>query len=447
MRISKIDISNYRGFKNCKVDFHPSLNILIGSNASGKTTLLTAIVKTLYSLTASFAPPAKHNPELSIKNGDANYSEKYCTLISLIEDFPGYNKKIATILNTNPLTAPSKEFIELNDSRANFTHWLSKEIAVGPITIPILKFYPANRGAITYSRESYPINYQISQLETWGNIYQDTLSYSKFFKWFLENETNELLLQRDKRNFDLQSPALRDVRTALNRIFEFMGYGKSKIKVKQIKREGSSELIPTLVLEYPNSQKEESLDNKSDGEKAIITLVADIAYNLSLAKDFVQNDDFLQSPGIVLIDEIETHLHPNWQRQIMPMLITIFPNIQFFVTTHSPQIISSVKSESVFSMENFNIRRIHLKTLGEDSNSLLKFVFDSTERPNKYVDLLEKFDLLIEQKADDKSIEGLINEIRKMEEEDNSQTASNLISNLILQMEAYKFDRENEKSN
>lgn len=423
MKISRIEISNYRGFKNCKVDFHPNLNILIGSNASGKTTLLTAIVKTLYSLTAPFAP-AKHNPDLSVKNDDANYSEKYLTIISWIDDFPRYDNTIGTILNTNPLIARSNEFIQLSNSRANFTQWLSREIAVGPITIPIIKFYPANRGAITYSRETYPINYQISQLETWGNIYQDTLSYSKFFKWFLENETNELLFQRDNRNFDLQSPALRDVRTALNRIFEFMGYGKSRVKVKQIKREGSSELIPTLVLEYLDSQKEESIDSKSDGEKAIITLVADIAYNLSLAKDFVLDDDFLQSPGIVLIDEIETHLHPNWQRQIMPMLIKIFPNIQFFVTTHSPQIVSSVKSESVFSMENFTIRRIQLKTLGEDSNSLLRYIFDSTERPNKYVDLLEKFDLLIEQKSDDKSIEGLIDEVRKLEEEDNSQTAS-----------------------
>ncbi len=449
MRVTKIQITNYKGFKECAVDFHPNVNVFIGSNASGKTSLLKAIVKPIFSgITSALALTQHQNKNLVIGGSDLNYEAKFLTIISWFSGFPQYQDDFSVILSTNQDTTYQNAMMSHYNNRSKFLTWLNHEASVSTLTIPIVKFYPANRGAIGYTQEKYhqqPL--KISQFEAWTNIYQDALSYSKFFKWFLENETNELLLQRDAQNFNIQNPALRDVRKALNKAFEFIGYDQCRIKVKQIRREGSSELIPTLVLEEIHTKKEESLDNKSDGEKSIITLIADIAYNLSLAKDFVNNDDFLDSPGIVLIDEIETHLHPNWQRKIIPILTTIFPNIQFFITTHSPQIISSIKSECVFAMENFSVKRVHLKTFGEDSNSLLKFVFDATERPLEYVNLIEQFDMLMENRADYSRLEKVISEIAKQESEDIAQNLSNLIAKLRLQLEAYKFDREHEENN
>jgi predicted ATP-binding protein involved in virulence len=206
-------------------------------------------------------------------------------------------------------------------------------------------------------------------------------------------------------------------------------------------------LIPYLSLENEGTKQEESLDSKSDGEKAIISLIADIAYNLSIAKDFARDNDFLNSPGIVLIDELETHLHPNWQRQIIPILTSIFPAIQFFIATHSPQIVSSVNSESVFLCDNFNVDKVYLKTKGEDTNSLLKYIFNSTDRPEEYIGLLNRFNLLIEQKAPYADIEAIIREIANIESDDKSGTLSNLVGDLQLQLEAYKFDREYEENN
>lgn len=449
MRVKKIQVTNYKGFKDCSVEFHPNVNVFIGSNASGKTSLLKAIVKPIYSgITAAVANTPNQNKSLVIEPNDLNYKANFLSIITWLFDFPQYSEDLSIILSTNPDSSYQQAMNEHHNKRSKFLTWLNRLASTTTLTVPIIKFYPANRGAIGYTQERHhqqPL--QISQFEAWTNIYQDNLSYSKFFKWFLENETNELLLQRDAQDFNIQNPALRDVRKALNKAFEFIGYDQCRIKVKQIKREGSNELIPTLVLEEIKSKKEESLDNKSDGEKAIITLIADIAYNLSLAKDFVYNDDFLDSPGIVLIDEIETHLHPNWQRQILPMLTTIFPNIQFFVTTHSPQIISSIRSECVFAMENFQVKRVHLKTLGEDSNSLLKYVFDATERPLEYVSLIEHFDQLMDNRADYVKLEEVINEIFVKENQDTAQNMSNLITKLRLQLEAYKFDREHEKDN
>jgi predicted ATP-binding protein involved in virulence len=446
MEITTIDIKNYKGFLSTAIEFHPKLNVLIGSNGAGKTSILNALAKSLYSITHAFAAAEGDITQLTIHPEEVNYGTNYCMIRSSFI-FPNYDSKVLTVAATGNFSTDDRvEIDNINLERNNFVNWFAKIIRNGPLTIPIVKFYPANRGSLKYNEAQSSRSYVISQLETWANIYQNSLSYSKFFKWFVENETNELLLQRDAKDFNIQNPTLSDVRKALQLTLELLGYPKSKIKSKQIKRQGSSRLVPTLVLENLENRQEESLDNKSDGEKAIVTLIADIAYNLSLAKDFSNSNNFLNSPGVVLIDEIETHLHPNWQRKIIPILSNVFPNIQFFIATHSPQIVSSVKSDSIFVCDNFQIHPVRLKTFGEDTNSLLKYIFNSTERPKPYVDLLEKFNVLIERESDYKALELVIDEIKSLERIDNASNLSNLVDELNIRLEAYKFDKEHEEN-
>lgn len=88
-----------------------------------------------------------------------------------------------------------------------------------------------------------------------------------------------------------------------------------------------------------------------------------------------------------------------------------------------------------------------MKTKGEDTNSLLKFIFNATERPKPYVELLEKFYTHMEENDEYTEMEKLIEQIRKIEEEDESASISNLIDEMNLQLEAYKFEREHEKNN
>jgi predicted ATP-binding protein involved in virulence len=444
MKIDKIKIRNFKGFKECDLEFHPNINVFIGSNASGKTTILNAIIKSIYNLTSNFVG-SNSNAKLILSNDDINYQSTYSKIYSRFSSFPNYEKEIETEIYTNGTPIELKE--ALNSSlRKEFLQKLNYLISLGPLDIPIVKFYPANRGSISYKNNFTNNVYQISQLESWSNIYQDDLSYSKFFNWFFENETNELRLQRDENSFEIQSPDLKNVRVAIYKVFEYLKFGNYKIVSKQEKRGGSSKLIPTIKLINLNSKIEEDISNKSDGEKAIITIVADIAYNLSLSKDFTFSQNFLDSFGIVIIDEIETHLHPKWQREIIPILTKTFPNIQFFVATHSPQIVSSVKSESVFISENFTIQKAKLKTKGEDTNSLLRFAFESTERPKPFMDLIEKFDNLIENNEESSKVEEVIDEIQKLYNKDNGMGISNLIDELNIKLSAYLFEKEYEEN-
>ena len=439
MQLRHIGIENYKGFEKCNIDFHDKLNVIIGSNASGKTSILTAIVKTIYNITGKFATPNRLVETLKLTSGDINYAANYCNIFSVFNDFSGFENPIMSSVITN-LGGNNK--ITSGNVKV-FVKWFENNCRQSTFTIPIIKFYPANRGAVGYIENNKHKDYLISQLETWSNIYQDSLSYSRFFTWFLEHETQELLLQRDSGKFDIKSPALQGIRKALEIAFKMMDYPNFEIKTKQRQRQSNTKLIPTLVLENKNGVIE-YIDNKSDGEKAIITLIADIAYNLSVAKSFLNDDDFLGSKGIVLIDEIETHLHPKWQREIIPMLTTIFPNIQFFITTHSPQVISSVNSESVLVCDKFEVQRMQLKTNGEDTNSLLKYIFNTTERPKQYLELLNKFDKMMGQRKQYDELIKIIGEVELLVKKDNAPAISNLTSEMAIQLAAYKFEMEHE---
>lgn len=439
MIVKKIDIENYKGFEKQEITFNDNLNVFIGANASGKTSILEAIVKCLYGLIKEldYHHTAK---EALLEYWEINRGKTHGRLISYIQFDENIIFPIYIVSENNPYNSiryTSEETVHLH----NLQESLSK-----PRTIPIIRFYPSKREEIIYSllnRKDLK-TYKIPQLETWDNIQENDVSYSRFVRWFHNYENQELRLKLEHNDLSVELPTLKYVRYAVQKA-SLKLYGKEFVLKSESKVGlGGNVSIPKLYIELEGSGYREDLKFKSDGEKAIITLVADIAYNLALAHNFESDDKYLDSPGIVLIDEIEQHLHPNWQRKIIPILTSVFPKIQFFITTHSPQVISSVKSDHVFVCQDFTVGKMHLKTKGVDSNSLLKFIFNSTERPKEYIDLINEFDELIDKDADISELEHIIEKVTKLEEEDTGSDISSLIGELELQLEAYKFELEHE---
>lgn len=113
-----------------------------------------------------------------------------------------------------------------------------------------------------------------------------------------------------------------------------------------------------LRLAVKKNGREYSVDQLSDGEKCTLALIGDLARRLALANQNSENP--LAGSGIVLIDEIELHMHPSWQRKVFPVLRKTFPNIQFIVTTHSPQVLGEVSNQfNLFMLsENENHQNI-----------------------------------------------------------------------------------------
>jgi len=448
MIVKKIEIENYKGFEKQEITFNDNLNVFIGANASGKTSLLEVILKSLYDLVVKVNPDLKEvDRRLKFSQNEINYKYKgkYLGVICHIQpdNYPllSVNLFRGHINSTWGNKYDNEEWNQLIDD--------FKKTLTQPQTIPIIRYYPSEKNKIrnqTPSKKT-PLMYTVGQLETWDNIIQDyDFAYTEFVQWFYNYETLELRLRRDKDDNSLEVPQLKYIRDAIQKALYGIYGKKYLIKSNGEIAAGHFKLTPKLTIKSLNgtTDLEEDLTAKSDGEKAIITLVADIAYNLALAHDFEADENYLNSPGIVLIDEIEEHLHPNWQRKIIPILTSVFPKIQFFITTHSPQVISSVNSEHVFLCEDFKIGKVYLRTKGVDSNALLTFLFNSTERPKEYIDLVNKFDELIDNDVDISELERIIEKVTKLEEEDTGSDISSLVSELELQLEAYKFELEHE---
>ena len=121
--------------------------------------------------------------------------------------------------------------------------------------------------------------------------------------------------------------------------------------------------------------------------------------------------DPLEGKGVIFIDEIELHLHPKWQREILPKLVEIFPNCQFIVTTHSPQVISSISNCSVFVLnqealsETSNIKPLKLEHVmyGKTSDQILEYIMDSSKRDFEIEEQIKKIYALLDDKKVDKA--------------------------------------------
>jgi predicted ATP-binding protein involved in virulence len=142
-----------------------------------------------------------------------------------------------------------------------------------------------------------------------------------------------------------------------------------------------------------------NLDQLSDGEKNLIALVGDIARRLAIGNP--HRNIPLEGEGIILIDEIDLHLHPRWQRLVIPKLLEVFPNCQFFISTHSPQVISHVKPESVFLLEQEAQCMSYGKadeTYGMSIDRVVDLVMEDESRPDVVRNKLDKLFELIERK-------------------------------------------------
>ncbi|MBF0551845.1 MAG: AAA family ATPase, partial [Deltaproteobacteria bacterium] len=196
-----------------------------------------------------------------------------------------------------------------------------------------------------------------------------------FFEWFRNRED----LENERR---LDSPPYRDIQLqAVRSAIESFLPGFSQLRVRRsplrivVSKEGQELIVSQL----------------SDGEKCLLALVSDLARRLAMVNPGLP--DPLQGEAVVLIDEVDLHLHPKWQRSVIDQFERTFPNCQFILTTHSPQILSHVKPESVFILTREQGRVAVVRpaeTFGLDSNRVLEEVLDVPERPQEIKDKLSE---------------------------------------------------------
>jgi len=359
--------------------------VFVGVNGAGKTSVLEGLVKLL---------------SISICN---LYESSYD-----VSNFKQYGHHIidvkrGKIVSENALLIKANKNLFkirlkiLNDSTIGSEY--SFELLQGEnqvISLDTVLYYPTDRAVPNFPNLK---TIDLSKLKTTDSLIDlldNNISFDNFFSWFrsLEDFENEQIRFTDNSKY--RSKELEAVRKAIS-IF------LPNFSNPRVQRQPQEELI------VEKNGEKLSISNLSHGERLMFAMVGDMARRLSIANPSLE--DPLQGEGVVLIDEIELHLHPGWQRKIVPLLTKTFPNIQFILTTHSPQVISSVERESVFVLKNFKLIESPF-TLGRDTNSLLHDVFQEEERPNWAKEKLEKFYDLLE-KEEIENAEKVLDELRE----------------------------------
>lgn len=390
MKIQSIDLLNYRAFEKLHITF-PETNVavFVGENGKGKSSVLDAIAVLLSQLVVAF------HDGFSIKTNSKEIPELLDTDIRLNQD--------TTKLSIN-VTDNNKQY-DWKISRYRFLGTKLGDDANTPTyklftlgrKCPVLAYYNTNR---KYSKDETTFTESVSMyLFSLALLYRNALkshitAFDDFVNWFRLQEDRENEQIRREKNFDLLNPELEAVRNTFEHFFKHLhnaDYSKLRIERDSLGQGGfrSSQLMVTKDgLDFEVAQL-------SDGEKVLMLMVCDIARRLAIANEHSKGTSL--NDGIVLIDEIELHLHPRWQRQIIPALRNTFPNIQFIITTHSPQVLSEIKQNELFILADNQVYQPSTNPIGRDTNAILEEIMGTSKRPQVIEDLSEQYFSFINQ--------------------------------------------------
>lgn len=205
----------------------------------------------------------------------------------------------------------------------------------------------------------------------------------------------EKIMESNRSNYFRQ----REVKYGIEQAIELF----TDFKNIRIERQGT----PKMVVEKDGEKLD--VNQLSQGEKSLLALVGDIARRLAMLNPSLDNP--LQGEGVVLIDEVDLHLHPKWQQNLIDKLTKTFPNVQFILTTHSPHIVSDNPDVLVYILDDGELRPYN-NAYGEDVNTLLNGVFGVSERTPE---IAEKFKMIGDY-ISDKQLDNAKNLIDKLSE-------------------------------
>ena len=381
MKLKRLTLINFRIFEQATFDFQPGMNLLVGINGVGKSSALDALRLLLSrALPESIAPKERPRP-IRFTADDFTIERHSLTGGLHFMDGSSYTAHV------------SQDYIQRISSRIIPQAPLSIEVegtSRGPM-YQEMRSTPEQPIAVYFSpRRSLPIYRGPSKRASAGGraaAYADALSHRELrVREFAEWIWVQKKLSREDDD-PIATRRLDVLHSAFTRFLE-----------NYISLAVTQQTIELL------DKDEKLLDIKqlSDGERGLLALVFDLARRLSQANPKL-DDPLRDGKAVVLIDELDLHLHPSWQRTVIEKLTTTFPNCQFIATTHSPQLIGEVSQDNIILLERGQPPYRPDQSLGMDSNWILRHLMDTSERDSKTGQELSRIAGSIEDEQYDKA--------------------------------------------
>lgn len=399
LKINKLYLDNYRCFKDFTIDFDEQLTVLVATNGKGKTAILDAIAVafgTFVNSTGLARGSVFHRSDVQkIKARETKTNEMEEVYPLVLEANGVINNEVThwsrelhkpkgatTTKDTKPLIQYGQDIRK-------------KVVQKVDEILPLISYYGTGRlwglKKITLNKKQH----ETSRLSGYIDCLDPLSSYKSFESWYVDICLAELELkieEIEKNNLDISNNEFtvirKSIQQAVNHIVEKNTGWKDIVYKKRAE---------TIVAQN-ETFGELSLMQLSDGIRNMIGLVADIAYRAVKLNPHLENAP-KQTPGIVLIDEVDMHLHPKWQQTVLTDLTKAFPNIQFIVTTHSPQVLSTVKKEQIRILGDNVVSTPSTHSFGEDSSVLLAELMNvSPLPPLEIVEKRKEYQRLIEDR-------------------------------------------------
>lgn len=385
MRIDRLELRNFKKFQEQTFEFPRPVNaladagsfhVLIGENGSGKTSILDALAVALgvwlikvpdSSLANSRRPisPAERRLE-SVQSGDRTLFREAPGDVSVkafgrIEDHDhlsweqriGEGKRRASNLE-------SKEAVEV------VQRVYARAQASGDVLLPVIAYYGAGRTWLPHHERSQTKARPNGPARRWGAFYDclnERIRLTDLASWF-QSEA----IAKGNRGGSYR-PGFEAVRRAVLRSVP----GADDVWYDGDRKE--------IVLSIGHSAQ--PLSNLSAGQRTMLALVADIAIKAVTQNNFLVPPDALKvedeplprvlarTPGVVLIDELDVHLHPKWQREVVEMFRRLFPRLQFIGTTHSPFIVQSLRDDELINLQGQSVPQLGNLSVEAIANGLM----------------------------------------------------------------------------
>ena len=400
MEVKNLTLHNIGRFSELKIPLAPlgnldsNVTVFVGNNGSGKTSILKALATSLSWLVSRIQSESGKGspiPELVIKNGSPSGAI----------DLTVFNHVEGNVEDGDVERLDGNYFLwRIAKSRkgrkgehksdywgvtALADHYRAKLSNDDKASLPLIAFYSVERVVIDIPLKIKE-KHTFLQLDGYDKSLSQGVDFRRFFEWFREREDTENESGLSDEILDQIKGVLGDDQEAWSKLNKLKASSKDRqlTAVRSAIYKFMPEFSNLRVRRKPRlhmsiDKNGESLDvaQLSQGEKSLMALIGDIARRLAVMNPGLKNP--LMGDGIVLIDEVDMHLHPKWQRTLIEQLTTTFPKCQFVFTTHSPLVISDSKNVLTYLIEENELQQ--LPTLyGEDANSVLLSIMDTDIR-------------------------------------------------------------------
>tara|TARA_B100000700_G_scaffold231699_1_gene256425 strand:- start:1149 stop:2369 length:1221 start_codon:yes stop_codon:yes gene_type:complete len=329
MKLKCLTLENFRAKPSLSMTLGSRLTLLMGANGSGKTTLLDGIAiglgEILTYLPGVSGMTFKKRGEIHQRD---NRLAPYTRISLETPQGLGWDRlqRRDNSKKTTGEVPPGRGVKALKQHLD--TSVIEPWSAGDSFELPVFAYYGVSRALLDLprSRKGFPKSHE--RFDALANALNADTRFKSAFVWFYNKENEEHRLQKQHKSFDVTLPELDAVRRAITRLFPDLS-------------EPHVELNP---LRFAVKQEGEWLDiaQLSDGYQTLLGLVIDLSSRMAMANP--QLDDPLAAEAVVMIDEVDLHLHPEWQRRVLGDLLATFSNTQFIVTTHSPFIVEALNN-------------------------------------------------------------------------------------------------------